>query len=448
MKSASNRRILVVDDNAAIHLDFKKVLGASTVDSGLGDMEADLFGGDVPGTPTAPTASAESYEISTAQQGQEALELVRSARAAGQPFALAFIDVRMPPGWDGVETLERLWQADPDLQAVICTAFSDYSWSETVARLGQTDRLLILKKPFDAIEVCQLASALVEKWNVTLRERQRLEEVRAAEREARAYAASLETVNRALETTLATTEESARCKSQFLLDLTHELLEPMATLLDAALNLEARDEVEQRWLSTLDDVCRNGSSLRRLLGDIVNLADIEAGHFKLAVGPCAPLELVRELLESTQPLAAKQGVTLTFNCTSPVPAQIESDTERLRCVLRVMIENALRRSTHGGEVQVLLGMERTASWQEPLLRCEVVDHGPAIVKEHAGRLFEPFQKDGDLSLELSLAKRLTHLLGGDLLAESHPEAGTTFLLTARTGALDGISLFEPGGGRK
>jgi len=75
--------------------------------------------------------------------------------------------MRMPPGWDGVETISRLWQADPSLQVVICTAYSDYSWDQIVEKLGITDRLLILKKPFDDAEVCQLASAMTGKWLVT-----------------------------------------------------------------------------------------------------------------------------------------------------------------------------------------------------------------------------------------------------------------------------------------
>jgi PAS domain S-box-containing protein len=73
----------------------------------------------------------------------------------------------MPPGWDGVETIEHLWQVDPALQVVVCTAYSDYSWEKMTVRLGVNDNLVILKKPFDNIEVLQLAHALTKKWHVT-----------------------------------------------------------------------------------------------------------------------------------------------------------------------------------------------------------------------------------------------------------------------------------------
>ena len=86
-----------------------------------------------------------------------------------RPYALAFVDMRMPEGWDGAQTIEHLWQADPRLQVVVCTAYSDYSWDELLDRLQAHDRLLILKKPFDNIEVQQMANTLLTKWDMTER---------------------------------------------------------------------------------------------------------------------------------------------------------------------------------------------------------------------------------------------------------------------------------------
>ncbi len=83
---------------------------------------------------------------------------------AQRPYAVAFVDMRMPPGWDGVETVEHLWQEDPDLQVVICTAFSDHAWEDVIQRLNKNDKLLILRKPFDNIEVWQLANSLTKRW--------------------------------------------------------------------------------------------------------------------------------------------------------------------------------------------------------------------------------------------------------------------------------------------
>jgi diguanylate cyclase (GGDEF)-like protein/PAS domain S-box-containing protein len=163
MSISQNRRILLVDDTSAIHEDFRKILMPQAQGrTALGAVEAALFADE----PTAAAAAA-SFELDSAYQGQEGLASVQSALQAGLPYAMAFIDMRMPPGWDGVETIARLWQADARLQIVICTAYTDYSWDEVFSRLDIRDRLLILKKPFDAVEVRQLANALTAKWQVT-----------------------------------------------------------------------------------------------------------------------------------------------------------------------------------------------------------------------------------------------------------------------------------------
>ncbi len=160
MSVAENRRILLVDDLPAIHEDFRKILSPVVESTDLDEDEALLFGEPAV---TAPIR----FEMDSAYQGLEALEKVRASKAAGRPYAMAFLDMRMPPGWDGVETAERLWLEDPRLQIVLCTAYSDYSWAEVLARLDVRDRLLILKKPFDTIEVYQFANALSAKWQMT-----------------------------------------------------------------------------------------------------------------------------------------------------------------------------------------------------------------------------------------------------------------------------------------
>lgn len=155
----TNRRILIVDDTASIHQDFRKILCAEAIaDQTLESIEQSLFG-------TAPT-TRQRYTLDSAYQGQEALDLVTRALADDAPYALAFIDMRMPPGWDGLETIEQLWNIDPNLQIALCTAYSDYSFEAIEARLKFNDQLLILKKPFDHMEIRQMASALTWKWQL------------------------------------------------------------------------------------------------------------------------------------------------------------------------------------------------------------------------------------------------------------------------------------------
>jgi signal transduction histidine kinase/response regulator RpfG family c-di-GMP phosphodiesterase len=167
-----NNRILVIDDNAAIHEDFRQVLQRREASAPEMDAKRNLlFGDDV--TPDGRAC----FQVDSASQGREGSELARRARMENRPYAVAFVDFRMPPGWDGVETIGKLWEFDPDLQVVLCTAYSDYSWEDINKRIGLSDRLVILKKPFDTIEVLQLASAMTEKWRLLQQTRRRMGEL-------------------------------------------------------------------------------------------------------------------------------------------------------------------------------------------------------------------------------------------------------------------------------
>ena len=169
-----NHRILIIDDNPSIHADFRKILcPANTDDTTVRGMEAALF------EEHPPSRRDVSFQLDSAYQGQEGLEMVKQAQAENRPYAMAFVDVRMPPGWDGVETIARIWEVDPELQIVVCTAYSDYSWEELRAKVGQPDNLLVLKKPFDNVEVQQLAHALTKKWLLNLQAGLKLAELEA-----------------------------------------------------------------------------------------------------------------------------------------------------------------------------------------------------------------------------------------------------------------------------
>jgi CheY-like chemotaxis protein len=158
--TTDNRRILVIDDNESIHEDFRKILETPKDSGSLDQARAALFG-EAPSLPPQ-----EHYELAFASQGREGCGMVHSAYGEGRPYSLAFVDMRMPPGWDGLETIENLWYVDPDLEIVICTAYSDHPWEDVSRRVGRTDKLLILMKPFNSIEIVQLAHSLTKKWNL------------------------------------------------------------------------------------------------------------------------------------------------------------------------------------------------------------------------------------------------------------------------------------------
>lgn len=172
--ATENRRVLIVDDNESIHADYRKILSPVQEDAGLDEAESVLFGKKKEHLPRL------LCEVDSAFQGHEGVAKVEEAVKQGRPYAVAFVDMRMPPGIDGLETIEQIWRADPDVQVVICSAYSDHTPEQIAGRLGgggHTDKLLFLRKPFDSAEVSLITCSLISKWNAARRAALRMSEL-------------------------------------------------------------------------------------------------------------------------------------------------------------------------------------------------------------------------------------------------------------------------------
>ncbi len=132
---------------------------------------------------------------------------MKAALERNEPYALLFVDVRMPPGLDGIETTARLLEQDPEVGIVICSAYSDHSWEEMTEAFGTTDRVLILKKPFDTVEVRQLAHALQRRWELARLAALRVEDLTAV---IEAQTRELKAANEALKREAALREDALR----------------------------------------------------------------------------------------------------------------------------------------------------------------------------------------------------------------------------------------------
>ncbi len=444
--AARNNRVLVIDDNVAIHADIRKILcPSSTAESAALDaLEAELLGDGGAAPKAAPQLI--SFQVDSAHQGREGLGLVQNAVAEGRPYAMAFVDVRMPPGWDGVETTLELWKVAPDLQIVICTAYSDYSWDDMLARIGGTDRLVILKKPFDTIEVLQLANALTAKWNMLQQSR-----ADAAELESRVRyrTADLQAINATLqeeigrriliELDLKRAKEAAEAadiaKSSFLANMSHEIRTPMNGVIGMAnLLLGSNLDAEQRDLA--ETLCHSGEALLTIINDILDFSKIEAGRLVLESIDFNLAEQLGLALDLHADAAARKGLELVMDIDPAVPAFVRGDPVRLRQIALNLVGNAIK-FTSAGEVVLNVTVDRALT-SRAVLRFEITDTGIGISPAVQATLFQPFaqadtsttRRFGGTGLGLAICKRLTSLMRGEIGVRSAPGAGSTFWFTA------------------
>jgi len=426
-----NHRILIVDDNPAIHADLRKVLaGVSDRQADLKDDEELLFG-----TTEVPM---EHFEIDSAYQGKEGLEKVKLALAEGRPYALAFVDVRMPPGWDGVEAIAQFLRTDPDLQTVICTAYSDYSWSDIQRRLGRSDSLLILKKPFDNIEVIQLAYTMTEKWllkrqaKVKMGDLDRMVTSRTAELQAARVAA----------------ESASEAKSQFLANVSHEIRTPINGILGFT-QLTLASELTPEQKENLETVESCTISLMKTVNEILDFSKFEAGRVQLEQQPFSLRKCTKHAAKTFLGTAQQKGLEMECQVITEEADAVVGDAYRLRQVILNLIGNAIK-FTQEGSVRVNV-QATSGPGQTSLVHCSVQDTGIGIPSDKQPYIFEAFrQADGSTSrryggtgLGLAICQQIIDMMGGRLWVESEEGHGSTFHFTVTLHRAESSAFIEP-----
>ncbi|MFW9078279.1 ATP-binding protein [Pseudomonas sp. P2757] len=454
MSELSNRRILLIDDMPSIHEDFRKILTPTLAHSAeLDEMETALFG--APAKPQRP-----SFELDSAYGGEEGLAKLNLALQEQCPYALAFVDMRMPDGWDGAQTIEQLWLQDPQLQVVVCTAYSDYSWDELLDRLHAHDRLLILKKPFDNIEVQQMANTLLTKWQMTERaslQMHNLEQMvdqRTAQFKQASAALQREIDERKqLESQLVQSEKLASL-GQLAAGVAHEINNPIGFI---SSNLGSLDGYFQQLLSMLDAYQTAGQTLaaepaaqlqqlreqldlRFLLEDIpVLIRESKEGIGRVS-------QIVKDLKDFSrvdtqqqwQSANLQQGIESTLNIVASelkYKADLVKEYQNLpdieclpsqinQVVMNLLVNAAQAMGPERGVITLRTGLQGQNVW------IEVADNGSGIAPETLQKIFDPFFTTKPVGqgtgLGLSLSYGIVKKHGGDISVRSELGAGTTF----------------------
>jgi two-component system, sensor histidine kinase and response regulator len=432
-----NHRILVIDDNRAIHDDFRKILStAPSPPNDLAEDEESLFGG------VQSKFQLPLFEIDSAYQGQEGLDLIEISLFENRPYALAFVDVRMPPGWDGIETTCKIWEKYPDLQVVICTAYSDYSWEEMLKTLGYSDRMVILKKPFDNIEVLQLAIAMTEKWKLYQQTRLHLGDLeRVVQERTRALKVANNELTSANLLLVAGTEKAQRmadtalaandAKSGFLANMSHEIRTPMngvIGMIDLLLGTSLTNG-QRQFAQTIQS---SAYSLLLIINDILDFSKIEAGKMTFEKIDFDLFEVIKNTIDLMATAAHGKGLNLRHQIKENTATNLVGDPTRLRQVLLNLLNNAIKFSEKG---EVFLEIVQVSEiFQEVELSFQVHDTGIGMSEEAQAKLFRSFtqadtsttRKYGGTGLGLAICRKLVELMGGSIQATSVLGKGSVF----------------------
>lgn len=419
------RRVLVVDDNESTHRDVRRILIPDQAADRLGELEVELGLSEAGGGRTPPR-----YIVDVASQGGEAVELVRSATAQDQPYMLAFVDMRMPPGWDGLQTIERIWELDLDVQIVLCTAFSDYTAGQIEASLGRSDRLVFLRKPFETLEVHQLAFALTEKWRMTQDarlQRKMLEDLLAIRTDSlRTARDELLSFSEELATARSNATAAQHLREEFIHEVAKEIRNPMSGVVGMT-NLLMDTNLDRKQIEYVETVSRSADMLLERLSNVLDKVNLESDQLEIEHERFDLVRTVEQAVERCVQTAAKKGIELAMQIDSRVPSELEGDGSRIAQVLGLLIGNAIK-YTYNGHVLVSMRVHETDALGLPLV-IAVEDSGIGMGQDFAAQVFDAELDDTGQptgSVGLPLAYRLVEKLGGQLAVASQEGLGSVF----------------------
>jgi signal transduction histidine kinase len=228
-------------------------------------------------------------------------------------------------------------------------------------------------------------------------------------------------------------QEALTAKQQFVANMSHELRTPLNSVLGNAELLQRYDAEPEERQEIIEAIVRNSQSLRRLTEDVLDLAKVDAGRLQIVVSGVSPRDLLAEVVQLFKAQAAEKGLALKLDVNPSVPAEVQTDPERLRQILINLVGNAVK-FTDRGQVAVMTAPAETGRY----LEIRIADTGIGIAADVQARLFQPFyqadmsttRRFGGTGLGLALSRHLARALGGDIKIEhSALGAGSVFVVS-------------------
>ncbi len=425
-------RILVVDDNPNIHKDFQTILLDENESTNLDALRDEVFGN------TKSESQAKTiFELDFASQGKEGCEKVKRACDENRPYELAFVDMRMPPGWDGLKTIENIWQIDPKIQVVICTAYSDYSWGDITERLGKSENLLILKKPFDSAEVAQLAAALTEKWKLARQAAMKMDQLEQMVKE---RTDELKEANNQLKQEIAEREQAELRLAELLkkVDNVNAELRDFASIVSHDLKAPLRGiKVLANWI--LDDCGdkfdeKANEQMNLLLSRVERMYNLIDGVLQYSrasreeetEGP-TKVDLDKFVPEVIKMADPPEHIEVIVENKLPL---IQCRETHMMQLFQNLLSNAIRYMDKPKGMIKIGCLEEENFW-----KFNITDNGAGIEEKHFERIFKMFQvvsadeESGSTGVGLTVAKKIVELYGGKIWVESKVGQGSTFFFT-------------------
>lgn len=402
-------RVVIIDDVEEIHNNIRTIFQSRKNDL-LDALKQDLFG---PSSHNQNLKKELPLIFDSAFQGQEGYELVKKSVAMGKPYSVAIVDMRMPPGWDGLQTIRKIREVDQDLEIVVCSAYSDYSWHDIAHELGVNDKYLFLSKPFEVTEMKQMVINLAEKWWLKTKNKMYIEELRKARQ---------------------TAEASDSAKQEFLSIIGHELRTPLNVILMTLEDL-LDSQNDKEALKIIRNSHNSTRHLVRLIEDILLYTEMDKNDYRFAARPFTLSDVLESCRKQFQTRCDDKQLTLKIKADQEIPQNFIGDTERIHNVLFQLLSNAVQFTDKGQislEVQIDASFPKHTVLDVLALCFHFTDTGIGMNEDQLAHCFDLFYQGDDprhhsrtgSGLGLSLCRKIVQALGGTVQIESKQGQGT------------------------